>query len=290
VASLAERGFLYAALPGEDPQIYSSEGEVMATTKDGVKYVLRFGDLAGVETPAEKTEDKPADPNNPEEPKSSGPSRYLFVTATFDESVIPKPEMTPIPGEETPAAKPEGETPAEGEQPAEEPAAEEKPEEAPATEAPPAEPAADAPAEEKVPETKTVAQEGQPETKEAAPAETPAAEAPAAEAKPAEGEAKPAAAAPPTEEEQKKIEIRQENKRKQDEYDAAVKRGQDKVKELNERFADWYFIISDDVYKKIHLTRADIIKKKTIESTDELGNLKELQKGLGKPPAQPQFP
>jgi len=56
--------------------------------------------------------------------------------------------------------------------------------------------------------------------------------------------------------------IEKENKRKQDEYDAKVKAGQEKAKELNTRFADWYYVISDDVYKKIHLTRADIIKKK----------------------------
>jgi hypothetical protein len=31
---------------------------------------------------------------------------------------------------------------------------------------------------------------------------------------------------------------------------------------LNERFADWYYVISDDVYRKIHLSHDDLVKKK----------------------------
>ena len=56
--------------------------------------------------------------------------------------------------------------------------------------------------------------------------------------------------------------IEKENKRKQEEYDEKVAAGKKHVKELNDRFADWYYVISDDVYRKIHLTRADFVKKK----------------------------
>ncbi len=56
--------------------------------------------------------------------------------------------------------------------------------------------------------------------------------------------------------------IAKDNKRKQEEYDEKVAAGQKHVKELNDRFADWYYVISDDVYRKIHLTRTDFIKKK----------------------------
>ena len=153
-----------------------------------------------------------------------------------------------------------------------------------------------------MPETKTAAQEGEEpakdesaendaaETAEPADEAEPAEETPAVEAKEPAETKEPAEAKPATPDEQQKIAVRQENKRLQDEYDAAVKAGKDKVKELNDRFADWYFIISDDVYKKIHLGRADIIMKKPVESTDELGNLKDLQNGLGLPPAQPAVP
>ncbi len=56
--------------------------------------------------------------------------------------------------------------------------------------------------------------------------------------------------------------IEKENKRKQEEYDAKVTAGKKHVKDLNTRFADWYYVISDDVYRKIHLGRESIVKKK----------------------------
>lgn len=100
---------------------------------------------------------------------------------------------------------------------------------------------------EKLPEDKPA-----PQAEAKKPAAKEAKDAKKAEAKP---EAKPDLKA-----ERERIE--KENKRKQEEYDAKVKSGQDKVKELNARFGDWYYVISDEVYGKIHLSRADIIKKK----------------------------
>ena len=73
--------------------------------------------------------------------------------------------------------------------------------------------------------------------------------------------------------------IVKENERRQKEYDDKVKAGQQRVKELNDRFADWYFIISDDVYKKIHLGRGDVVKQK---------EKKEEADGAAKEPAAPE--
>ncbi|MCE5269247.1 MAG: DUF4340 domain-containing protein [Planctomycetaceae bacterium] len=56
--------------------------------------------------------------------------------------------------------------------------------------------------------------------------------------------------------------VQKDNKRKQDEYDQKVADGKKRVAELNARFADWYYIISDDVFRKIHLGRDEIVKKK----------------------------
>lgn len=56
--------------------------------------------------------------------------------------------------------------------------------------------------------------------------------------------------------------IEKENKRKEDDYQDKLKKGKERVEELNARFAGWYYVISDDVYKKIHLGRSDIVKKK----------------------------
>jgi hypothetical protein len=273
-ASLLARGFYPVPVEGHT-EIFSSEGEATCTTKDGVRYVLRFGRLSGDVASGEKEA-----PKEGEEAKADpSMNRYLFVMAQFDESQIPKPELKPLPGEEKPAeAKPE-----------------DKPAEAPAADKP-AEPSADkpaAPAEEKkpaeeaAPETKTAAQEEgkakegapAPEAKESKPAE---AKSDAEGAKPAEAPAETKSAVP-TPEEQAKVAVERENKRLQEEYDTAIKNGQNKVKELNDRFADWYFIISDDVYKKIHLGRGDIVKVKVAEdAVKELGNpaLDALQKGL----------
>jgi len=71
--------------------------------------------------------------------------------------------------------------------------------------------------------------------------------------------------------------IEKENKRKQEEYDEKIAEGEKKVAELNTRFADWYYVISESVYKKIHLGRGDIIKRKEKEGgTPKAGQAKPL--------------
>jgi hypothetical protein len=57
-------------------------------------------------------------------------------------------------------------------------------------------------------------------------------------------------------------EIEQENQRLMDEYQSTLAKGQKKVADLNQRFGDWYFVISNDVFKQIHLGRDQVIKKK----------------------------
>ena len=45
-------------------------------------------------------------------------------------------------------------------------------------------------------------------------------------------------------------------------YEAKVAAGKQKVKELNDRFADWYYVISNDSFDKLRLSRADLVKAK----------------------------
>ena len=65
---------------------------------------------------------------------------------------------------------------------------------------------------------------------------------------------------------QKAIEARRqverENRRKQETYDEKVVSGKKRVAKLNGRFADWYYIVSDEEFKKIHLNRDEVIKLK----------------------------
>ena len=55
--------------------------------------------------------------------------------------------------------------------------------------------------------------------------------------------------------------VTKENQRKIDERNDKIKAAQDKVQTLNYRFADWYYVISEEVYNKIHLGRADVVKQ-----------------------------
>ena len=251
--SLAGRGF-YLATSGDDLELVSSEGEITVSMKDGVQYVLRFGQVAGRGEEAADEGEEAEEENKEKASDDAGVNRYLFVMAELNPDAIPKPELVPLPGEEK---APEGDAPKEeasngGEPEETEDASEsEKPEgktpEAPAPEAKAAEGKAEPPAK---------------------PAEKPAEKA-------AEDDgAKTDAAKEKSEADQERERIEKENKRKQEEFDEKVNQGKDRVKELNERFADWYYVISDEVYQKIHLSREDVVKKKekeekADEKTDE---------------------
>jgi len=71
---------------------------------------------------------------------------------------------------------------------------------------------------------------------------------------------------------QKAIEARRqverENRRKQESFDEKVVDGKKRVEELNGRFADWYYIVSDEEFKKIHLNREAVIKAKAEPASD----------------------
>jgi hypothetical protein len=67
--------------------------------------------------------------------------------------------------------------------------------------------------------------------------------------------------------EQKKI--AEENKQAKADYDKKLDEAKETVRELNYRFADWYFVISEDVYKKIHLSRSDVVRKKEAKKADD---------------------
>jgi hypothetical protein len=61
------------------------------------------------------------------------------------------------------------------------------------------------------------------------------------------------------------------NQREQERYDADIESGKKRAAELSDRFADWYYVISEDVYKKIHLTEANVFRMKS-EIASEVPN------------------
>ncbi|MDR2116635.1 MAG: DUF4340 domain-containing protein, partial [Planctomycetaceae bacterium] len=186
--SLKKSGFCLVKLPdlkrgtGERSQLLSNEGDIQIRMKDGIRYNLRFGDLTGTES--EITNDSA---NNKTETSDKtqpvmGANRYLFVTAEFDASIIPEPEIKPVP------EIPDGLNPE---------------------------------------QTETATKE--------------------------------------------KEQIEKSNQREQERYDKAIEEGKKRVEKLTNRFADWYYVISEDVYKKIHLTQNNVFreKKKETENKDE---------------------
>lgn len=62
--------------------------------------------------------------------------------------------------------------------------------------------------------------------------------------------------------EDERAEVEQRNARALAEYEQKVADAKKRVEELNDRFGDWYYVIADDVYKKIAIGRDDLVSAK----------------------------
>jgi len=253
VASLQQRGFL----PLRNGDILSTDGETIVGMKGGVEYVLRFGAATSVATGEKEKDDKDGGKGD-DTGETEG--RYVLVMARFNESLLEKPALEPVPDAPAdPAAKKEGDAP--------------KPD--PAKQGRGGR-SSDSPfrlvallADDDKPASPPAADPVKPAAAEGPAAGEPKKEPSAADALKAadEAEAKMQAAI----EERRRVE--RENRRKQEEYDDQVKAAQKKVRELNNRFADWYYIVSDKEYAKIHLGRGDVVQAKE-KAEDKTGDAK----------------
>ena len=225
--------------------------------KDGYEYVLRFG---GIASSAEGTTENKL-------------NRYLFVTARVDDSKFPPPDLEPEPvGPATfpvPESAPKKEEGKNGDGAADvEPKKDAKEPAAPKTE----KKTAESPAVKKD-DGKEPAKDGAQDDKKGDEKKT--------EEKKSE-EKKPD---PKAELER----IRKENERKLNDWKEKKKKANDQVADLNARFADWYYVISEDTYKNIHLGRADIIKEKAAAKDEGFGAdaFRKLETDGPKKPATP---
>ncbi len=92
--SLQSRGFFLT----ERNSLVSSQGTLSIGRSDGVRYTLMFGEVApgaGLELSAGL--DAATDQTPESAPSDSTTHRYLFVTASFDESLLPAPPIPPLP-------------------------------------------------------------------------------------------------------------------------------------------------------------------------------------------------
>lgn len=291
--SLIQHGFYAALNEANEREVLSANGETIVDLKDGVQYVLRFGTIAGIEN-----EDQPAEPDaNPEAAEDvGGANRYLLVTARVNEAMIPPPAVMVVPQtyeeleamlnppveepivpgdiQENPLALPES-----GDIPTVEPTLE--PTVEPKSEAPaePAEPAAETPAAETPATTEEPASdavsEGSGETeakgKEEGSGAGQDADEPVADVSDLGApDNAPATEEPPVEltveEKQERLEAEQEklikeNQRLRDAWKEKVDAANARVRELNSRFADWYYIVPNSTYKDLQFGIEELIAK-----------------------------
>ncbi len=289
---LARRGFSLVPVGEHEVELLSSDGEAVVHMKDGVEYVLRFGKVAGIESSSgddeKKSDAKSADKKDAKDTatgekkdgdkqdevakadekssdskdadkkddakkdKGTGLSRYIMVMAQFNPDLLPKPELEPLPEIKKAPEKPATEDKKGDAKKSETKAGDAKSGEKSATKS--GDKKSDAAKSEK---SDAKGKADAKDAKKDAPKTNDKADSKLAEAK---------SDAAPAEEDQEALEaqrdkIEKENKRKQDAYDDQVKAGQQKAKELNARFADWYYVVNDETYRKIHLGKPEIIKK-----------------------------
>lgn len=222
LGSLIIRGFAPVGTAAGGADLLSSSGEVVCAMKDGVEYVLRFGNPQVTTSGEEKPEQKEEGAAEGDNGGQSAVNRYLFVMARFNEASIESPELEIVP------ELPEGVTADEADEEETDDSREVKADDDAADEEPQEEDTEESSADEE-------------ESKDLATEELIA--------------------------ERKAVE--QRNQRKLDEYADKIKQGKEKVDALNERFGDWYYVIANDVFKKMHLGRDDVIKKKELGEGEE---------------------
>lgn len=250
--SLVVKGFFPVRIGEGKVTLLSSDGEVAVSDKDGVEYVLRFGRISGMEAKDESTK----------------LNRYLLVTARLDSKTLTPPELAPLPGGDEPSAPASDAAPS-GEAPKSSSLSRETYFIALQDEDQAAEASGETPAEGAEADAETG--DAPAETPPAQPAATP----PANAAAPTDGG--------PTDTERKRIQ--EENDKKMAEFNEKKKKAEDRVSELNKRFGPWYYVISEDVYRKIHLGRFDLIKEKSAEGSTNVDAFRGLEKeGLKKSP------
>lgn len=171
IGSLANRGFYAIQNQDGSVELKCSDGELVVDTQDGVRYLLRFGQIAGLgEQPAQSVE--------PGEAVANSLNRYMFVSVSVNEDQFPEPEMPVLPD-----------------------------------------------GAEALPDDQTDGAESLSDNELALEVER----------------------------------IKKAYQRQLDQRNDQIEAAKTKVSALNYRFADWYYIVSDDVFKKLRLHRNDLI-------------------------------
>lgn len=266
VRDLVSKGFLLA----EDPEtgersLYSRDGEILASTQNGVVYHVHFGNrVTGTQKDIEiGGSDEAAQGETGSKASNGGiadsdqPGRYVFVRVEFDESLLGPPPEKPT--------KPEKPAGSAGDQP------DKKKQKA--EETPPEGDAADTEGADA--EAADAAQSGGDSATEKLQGTSEAQNGSAAK----DGQESD----PQTEHEAAMKQYEQamaEYKRKKADYEEKRKNGRTKAKELNERFGNWYYVISAESFEALTVSREDLVEPKGAD--EESGS-----EATGKTPQSP---
>ena len=215
-------------------KVVSQKGEVIVGMKDGVEYVLRFGE----------TYRGPEDDEN-----SSGNSRYIYAFARVNPNLLEQPVLEAVPepleqpktNENTDTNGSKGDTGGTGE--VGDPSVPNAPPGPPPNFTPPSPPPSLTPPPPPSPNSQLESVDSNSST---------APETDSFAKKKADRDAEIAR-------------IESSNAQKQREFQEKLTKAQTRVKELNENLGDWYYVISNEIYAKIRLDRADFVKTKEKE-------------------------
>jgi hypothetical protein len=243
VQSLQQKGFYTVAVKNPQgqqvPKVVSNKGEILVGMKDGVEYVLRFGETyRGIE----------------DDENTTGTSRYIYAFARVNQSLLEAPELEPVPEpllDPTPKKKSPKEKGAQGDE-----GAQGKEAIAPNI-APPG------------PPPNFVPSSPPPATTPSAPppsAQSETANAPKIDSNQTSGSSE--FAKKKAERDAEIARIKASNASKQKEFDDKVAKATKRVQELNQNLAEWYYVISNEVYEKIRLERSDFVKAKDVDSVE----------------------
>jgi hypothetical protein len=227
-------------------KVVSQKGEVLVGMKDGVEYVLRFGE----------TYRGPEDDEN-----STGDSRYIYAYARLNENLLEQPVLEPVPA---PLVSPKSDENS--------------------SSVPPSTPDSNGTkgdngdqGQERKPSVPPISPPGPPPNfippsppPSLTPPPPPSAQGINSEesnsSAPSNGEDN--FAKEKADRDAEIARIKAANAQKQMEYQGKVSKAKTRVKELNENLAGWYYVISNEVYEKIRLDRTDFVKAKEKEEED----------------------
>ena len=236
--SLEEHGFFFRTVqsPSGEKQnkLLSNNGEVSVGMAGGVEYVLRFGNVAGTEKVSEESETTAGEATTA---ASGGGTvlRNLMVITRFNEALLEVPDYQEVPQENPPEATTDQAAKTARDQPVSR--ANSVEDEEPSLQNGVGKSA------EKLKSSGSVEAGGREDL--GAPEETPVSEEAAKKSW-----------------QEKREQIIQNNEKKKREYEEKIAGAKKRSAELNRRFSDWYYVIPDDTYRKIHLTIKDVIKEK----------------------------